>query len=108
MRGTEFSSIKNGADALIEDMIATLGFDIFYISSSVFLLAFFIIAYYQKKNYDSFTIYKSYLSIMLLESFLYAFLLFLLLGNMSLYRMDISVEDIKFNIILSLGSGFDV
>ena len=44
MRGTEFSYIKNGADALIEDMIATLGFDIFYISSSVFLLAFFIIA----------------------------------------------------------------
>tara|TARA_X000001036_G_scaffold99974_1_gene93117 strand:- start:570 stop:1274 length:705 start_codon:yes stop_codon:yes gene_type:complete len=105
MRGTEFSSIKNGADALIEDMIATLGFDIFYISSSVFLLAFFIIAYYQKKNYDSFTIYKSYLSIMLLESFLYALLLFLLLGNMSLYLMDISVEDIKFNIILSLGAG---
>ena len=105
MRGTEFSYIKNGADVLIEDMIATLGFDIFYISSSIFLLAFFIIAYYQKKNYDSFTIYKSYLSIMLFESFVYALLLFLLLGNMSLYLMDISVEDIKFNIILSLGAG---
>ena len=105
MRGTEFSYIKNGADALIEDMIATLGFDIFYISSSIFLLAFFIIAYYQKKNYDSFKIYKSYLSIMLFESFVYALLLFLLLGNMSLYLMDISFEDIKFNIILSLGAG---
>ena len=105
MRGTEFSYIKNGADVLIEDMIATLGFDIFYISSSIFLLAFFIIAYYQKKNYDSFTIYKSYLSIMLFESFVYALLLFLLLGNMSLYLMDISFEDIKFNIILSLGAG---
>jgi membrane protease YdiL (CAAX protease family) len=105
MRGTEFSYIKNGADVLIEDMIATLGFDIFYISSSIFLLAFFIIAYYQKKNYDSFTIYKSYLSIMLFESFVYALLLFLLLGNMSLYLMDISVQDIKFNIILSLGAG---
>ena len=105
MRGTEFSYIKNGGDVLIEDMIATLGFDIFYISSSIFLLAFFIIAYYQKKNYDSFTIYKSYLSIMLFESFVYALLLFLLLGNMSLYLMDISVQDIKFNIILSLGAG---
>lgn len=105
MQGTEFSYIKNGADALIEDMIATLGFDIFYISSSVFLLAFFITAYYQKKNYDSFAIYKSYLSIMLFESFFYALLLFLLLGNMSIYLMDISVDDIKFNIILSLGAG---
>jgi len=50
MRGTEFSYIKNGADVLIEEAISTLGFDIFYISSSLFLLVFFVIAYYQKKN----------------------------------------------------------
>ena len=42
MRGTEFSYIKNGADVLIEEVISTLGFDIFYISSSLFLLVFFI------------------------------------------------------------------
>tara|TARA_B100000965_G_scaffold403277_1_gene431009 strand:- start:4385 stop:5089 length:705 start_codon:yes stop_codon:yes gene_type:complete len=105
MRGTEFSYVKNGADVLIEDMISTLGFDIFYISSSIFLLAFFIIAYLQKKNYDSFEIYKSYILIILLESLFYAFLLFLFLGNVSLYLMDVSVENIQFNIILSLGAG---
>ena len=105
MRGTEFSYIKNGADVLIEEVISTLGFDIFYISSSLFLLVFFIVAYYQKKNYQSFTIHKSYLAIMLFESFIYASLLLIFLGNMGLYLMDISVENIQFNLILSLGAG---
>ena len=105
MRGTEFSYIKNGADVLIEEAISTLGFDIFYLSSSLFLLVFFVVAYYQKKNYQSFTIHKSYLAIMLLESFIYASLLLIFLGNMGLYLMDISVENIQFNLILSLGAG---
>ena len=105
MRGTEFSYIKNGADVLIEEVISTLGFDIFYISSSLFLLVFFIVAYYQKKNYQSFTIHKSYLAIMLFESFIYASLLLIFLGNMGLYLMDISVENIQVNLILSLGAG---
>ena len=90
MRGTEFSYIKNGADVLIEEAISTLGFDIFYLSSSLFLLVFFVVAYYQKKNYQSFTIHKSYLAIMLLESLIYASLLLFFLGNMGLYLMDIS------------------
>ncbi len=105
MRGTEFNYIKNGADVLIENAISTLGFDIFYISFSLFLIAFFTIAYYRKKNYDSFKIYKSYLSLMLFESLIYASLLLFLLGNMGLYLMDVSVENIQFNLILSLGAG---
>ena len=105
MRDTEFSYIKNGADVLIEEAISTLGFDIFYISSSLFLLVFFIVAYYQKRNYDSFKIYKSYLFLMLFESLIYASLLLFFLGSMGLYLMDISVENVQFNLILSLGAG---
>tara|TARA_B110000196_G_C20826267_1_gene511537 strand:- start:1 stop:705 length:705 start_codon:yes stop_codon:yes gene_type:complete len=105
MRDTEFSYIKNGADVLIEEAISTLGFDIFYLSSSLFLLVFFIVAYYQKRNYDSFKIYKSYLFLMLFESLIYASLLLFFLGSMGLYLMDISVENVQFNLILSLGAG---
>ena len=105
MRDTEFSYIKNGADVLIEEAISTLGFDIFYMSSSLFLLVFFIVAYYQKRNYDSFKIYKSYLFLMLFESLIYASLLLFFLGSMGLYLMDISVENVQFNLILSLGAG---
>ena len=105
MRDTEFSYIKNGADVLIEQAISTLGFDIFYVVSTLFVLVFLSIVYYQKKNYDSFKIYKSYLLAMLVESFFYALLLFFILGSMSLYLMDVSVTNIYFNIILSLGAG---
>ena len=35
----------------------------------------------------------------------YASLLLFLLGNMGLYLMDVSVENIQFNLILSLGAG---
>ena len=105
MRDTEFSYIKNGADVLIEQAISTLGFDIFYVVSTLFVLVFLSIVYYQKKNYDSFKIYKSYLLAMLVESFFYALLLFFIIGSMSLYLMDGSVANIYFNIILSLGAG---
>ena len=105
MRDTEFSYIKNGADVLIEEAISTLGFDIFYVVSTLFVLVFLSIVYYQKKNYDSFKIYKSYLLIMLVESFFYALLLFFILGSMSLYLMDGFVANTYFNIILSLGAG---
>jgi hypothetical protein len=98
MRDTEFSYIKNGADVLIEEAISTLGFDIFYVVSTLFVLVFLSVVYYQKKNYDSFKIYKSYLLIMLVESFFYALLLFFILGNMSLYLMDGSVANTYFNI----------
>ena len=105
MRDTEFSYIKNGADVLIENAISTLGFDIFYVVSTLFLFIFLGIAYYQKKEYDSFKIHKSYLFIMLVESFFYALILFFILGSMSLYLMDSSVENMYFNLILSLGAG---
>ncbi|MEO2116069.1 MAG: CPBP family glutamic-type intramembrane protease [bacterium] len=105
MRDTEFSYIKNGADVLIENAISALGFDIFYVVSTLFLLIFLSIAYYQKKKYDSFKIYKSYLFIMLVESFFYALVLFFILGSMSLYLMDSSVENMYFNLVLSLGAG---
>ena len=100
MRDTEFSYIKNGADVLIEEAISTLGFDIFYVVSTLFVLVFLSIVYYQKKNYDSFKIYKSYLLIMLVESFFYALLLFFILGSMSLYLMDGFVANTYFNLSL--------
>ena len=42
---------------------------------------------------------------MLVESFFYALVLFFILGSMSLYHMDSSVENMYFNLVLSLGAG---
>ena len=70
MRGTEFNYIKNGADVLIENAISTLGFDIFYISSSLFLIAFFTIKsflqFVEKIGMTPFVLYRVALGLVLL------------------------------------------
>ncbi|MEC9455389.1 MAG: CPBP family intramembrane glutamic endopeptidase [Candidatus Neomarinimicrobiota bacterium] len=103
MRNIEFNYIQNGADVLIEQAILRLGFDVIYVSSIIFLFVLLIIIYYQKHHFNSLSISRPYLGAMLLESIVYASILFFLMGN--LYLMDVSTNDFYCNIILSLGAG---
>jgi hypothetical protein len=103
MRNIEFNYIQNGADILIEQIILKLGFDVIYVSSIIFLFILLIIIYYQKRHFNSLRISRPYLGVMLLESMVYASILFFLMGN--LYLMDASTNDIYCNMILSLGAG---
>ena len=103
MRNIEFNYIQNGADVLIEQAILTLGFDVIYVSSIIFLFVLLIIIYYQKHHFHSLSISRPYLGVMFLESIVYASILFFLMGN--IYLMDVSANDLYCNIILSLGAG---
>ncbi len=91
MRNIEFNYIQNGADVLIEQAILTLGFDVIYVSSIIFLFVLLIIIYYQKHHFNSLSISRPYLGVMFLESIVYASILFFLMGN--LYLMDVSTND---------------
>ena len=94
---------KNGADVLIEEFIKMLGLNGYYAASSIFIIALFFILFIQRKNFQTFDISIKYISIMVLESLLYAGILFSVLQNIYLIQgLTINVLN---NIILSIGAG---
>ena len=72
---------KNGADVLIEEFIKMLGLNGYYAASSIFIIALFFILFSQRKNFQTFNISIKYISIMVLESLLYAGILFSVLNR---------------------------
>tara|TARA_B100001027_G_scaffold116647_1_gene80527 strand:- start:5458 stop:6057 length:600 start_codon:yes stop_codon:yes gene_type:complete len=94
---------KNGADVLIEEFINMLGLNGYYAASSILFIVFFLILYFQRKNFKTFKISSKYLSLMIMESFLYAMLLVLLLQNIYLSQ-GVNMNNLN-NFILSIGAG---
>ena len=94
---------KNGADVLIEEFINMLGLNGYYVASSILFIVFFLILYFQRKNFKTFKISSKYLSLMIMESFLYAVLLVLLLQNIYLSQ-GVNMNNLN-NFILSIGAG---
>ena len=94
---------KNGADVLIEEFINMLGLNGYYAASSILFIVFFLILYFQRKNFKTFKISSKYLSLMIMESFLYAVLLVLLLQNIYLSQ-GVNMNNLN-NFILSIGAG---
>ena len=94
---------KNGADVLIEEFINMLGLNGYYAASSILFIVFFLILYFQRKNFKTFKISSKYLSLMIMESFLYAVLLVLLLQNIYLSQ-GVKMNNLN-NFILSIGAG---
>ena len=75
----DISFSKNGADVLIEEFIKMLGLNGYYAASSIFIIVLFFILFNQRKNFKTFDISIKYISIMLIESLLYAGILLLVL-----------------------------
>ena len=95
--------VKNGADVLIEEFIKMIGLNGYYAASSIFILVLFVVLISQRKNFKTFDISFKYISIMVLESLIYAAVLIMVLQNIYLFQgSTISVLN---NFILSIGAG---
>ena len=99
----DISLSKNGADVLIEEFIKMLGLNGYYAASSIFIIVLFFILFNQRKNFKTFDISIKYISIMIIESLLYAGILLLVLQN--IYLIQGSTINVINNIILSIGAG---
>ena len=77
---------KNGADVLIEEFIKMLGLNGYYAASSIFIIVLFFVLFSQRKNFKTFDISIKYISIMIIESLLYAGVLLLVLQNIYLIQ----------------------
>ena len=94
---------KNGADVLIEEFIKMLGLNGYYAASSIFIIVLFFVLFSQRKNFKTFDISIKYISIMIIESLLYAGVLLLVLQN--IYLIQGLTTNVINNIILSIGAG---
>ena len=94
---------KNGADVLIEEFIKMLGLNGYYAASSIFIIVLFFVLFSQRKNFKTFDISIKYISIMIIESLLYAGFLLLVLQN--IYLIQGLTTNVINNIILSIGAG---
>ena len=103
MRNIEFKYIQNSADFLIEKIINNSSFEVLHISSIIFFVVLIAILAYQKKKFRSVQVNIKYLNFMIVESLIYASILFFIMGN--IYLMDVSSNDLLSNIILSFGAG---
>tara|TARA_B100001093_G_scaffold457747_1_gene469668 strand:- start:12987 stop:13586 length:600 start_codon:yes stop_codon:yes gene_type:complete len=95
--------VKNGADVLIEEFIKMIGLNGYYAASSIFILVLFVVLISQKKNSKTFDISFKYISIMVLESLIYAAVLIMVLQN--IYLIQGSTISVLNNFILSIGAG---
>ena len=77
MRNVEFTYIQNGADVLIEQIIYNSSFEVLHVSSTIFFIALIFVLAYQKKKFKSLQINMKYLNFMIIESLIYASVLFL-------------------------------
>ena len=95
----DISLSKNGADVLIEEFIKMLGLNGYYVASSIFIIVLFFILFNQRKNFKTFDISIKYISIMIIESLLYAGILLLVLQN--IYLIQGSTINVINNITVS-------
>jgi len=97
--------MRNGADALMRQILSAFGMNGFYWIGGLFFIGFLIIYFVQKYSWDEFEVYGSYLILMMAESLFWSFFLFLIMSNLHLLLMISSGSIMIQQVILAVGAG---
>ena len=97
--------MRNGADALMRQMLSVLGISGLFWIGGLFFLGFIIIYIFQKFSWDEYEIKSRYFISMVFESLLWSFLLFIFMSNMHLLLMIPSSTRVIQNVTLAIGAG---
>ena len=101
----DLSYMRNGADALMRQILSAFGMNGFYWIGGLFFIGFLIIYFVQKYSWDEFEVYGSYLILMMAESLFWSFFLFLIMSNLHLLLMISSGSIMIQQVILAVGAG---
>lgn len=99
----EISTLKNGADVIIEDILSFFGFSIFYTLSFFLLFFALFFSWKHKKNFKSLKLRFSYFILFLIESVLYSLLLVVIIKSIPLLIEFKSMS--YFDLTLLIGAG---
>lgn len=105
---SDVTGLRNGADVLLRHFLGIFGLSGFYaFGLSLFLIIFFVLwLEYQREG--QFDIVPKFVLGMLLESFLFGFILFIVLARISSIGLQLNPSDglsVIHRLILSLGAG---
>ena len=101
-------AMRNGADALIRQLLSTLGLYGFYWIGSLFLLGVLVIYFFHEKYWERIDVHGEYLIIMMFESMAWAVVLYHIMVNMHLVLMKPSGVKLIQQITLAVGAGIYV
>ena len=97
--------LRNGADALMRQLLASFGIFGLYGIGAIFLFAFIIVFIRQKKQWDKTDIHFDYLLLMTAESAVWALCLYFLLSNILVGLMSPIGKSIIQQVTLAIGAG---
>ena len=101
----EMIFMRNGADALMRQILSTLGINGFYWIGCIFFLGFLSVYYIQKEKWQDIRIDSNYLMIMMFESLLWAYVLFLFMSNIQIVLMSPNSSILIQQVTLAIGAG---
>ena len=97
--------LRNGADALMRQLLASFGIFGLYGIGAIFLFAFIIVFLRQKQQWDKTDIHFDYLLLMTAESAVWALCLYFLLSNILVGLMNPIGKTIIQQVTLAIGAG---
>ena len=97
--------LRNGADALMRQLLATLGISGLFWIGGLFFIVFIALYFIQRYSWKEYEIKSKYFLSMVFESILWSYLLFLLMSNMHLILMAPSGYKVLQNVTLAIGAG---
>ena len=102
---TEMISMRNGADALMRQILSALGIHGFYWIGGIFFIGFVVVYFYQKQYWNEVEVEAKYLILMMFESVIWSIGLYIFMSNVYVLLMNPSGAFMVQQVILAVGAG---
>lgn len=102
---TQMVSMRNGADAIMRQLLSALGINGFYWIGGVFFFGFFVVFIIQRRFWHDIVVDAEYLMIMMIESFAWAIVLYFFMSNVHVILMNPNSSLLIQQVTLAIGAG---
>ena len=97
--------MRNGADALLRQVLSALGVNGFYWIGGLFFICFIVIYFIQKYSWEEYELNFSYFTIMIFESLFWSYILYFAMLNMHVVLMIPNGSIVMQKVTLAIGAG---
>ena len=97
--------MRNGADALMRQILSALGIHGFYWIGGIFFIGFVVVYFFQKQYWNDVEIEAKYLILMMFESVVWSIGLYIFMSNVYVLLMTPSGAFMVQQVILAVGAG---
>ena len=102
---SDMVSMRNGADALMRQILSAFGMNGFYWMGVIFFLGFILVFIYQKQYWHDMEVNSEFLPLMLAESMAWAMGLYFFMSNVYILLMNPNGSILIQQVTLAVGAG---